>query len=245
MSVSSQAYWNDIEIEKTKPYWVEDPSDTKLLRFLREETNLERCLRDALGFAAGLRPLSGRVLDVGAGVAWSSAMLSVIEGVREVVATDLSSHRLLRVAPIVFKQMGGVGEKFVSVVDDFRRKAWGPASFDMVLFVQSLYMFPDLKETLGHAHRLLVSGGLVVVACERIVPDHSPFSFGYYRTRLRRLFRGRADVSGNHGYVDREYREAIQAAGFDYRFQVLDYPVYPATHSLRAGNHFGIKAGPA
>ena len=98
-------YWNDIEYEKTKPYWIEDESDMKLLNFIQKETNLQRCFQDAL---------------------------------------------------------------------------------------------------LAHS------------------------------------LKGRADSSGNQFYV-KEYRNAIENAGLNYEFQLLDYPVYPKIKTLKAGNHFGIK----
>jgi hypothetical protein len=53
---------------------------------------------------------------------------------------------------------------------------------------------------------------------------------------------GRSDKSGNYFYEDREYRVAIEKAGLGYKFQLLDYPVYPNNSTWKAGNHFGIKA---
>lgn len=66
----SYEYWNDIEIEKTKPYWIKDASDTKLLNFIQKDTNLQKCFQDSLDFAKHFNGgVKGHVLDVGAGVA--------------------------------------------------------------------------------------------------------------------------------------------------------------------------------
>ncbi len=59
---------------------------------------------------------------------------------------------------------------------------------------------------------------------------------------MKQLILGRSDKSGNYFYEDREYRVAIEKAGLGYKFQLLDYPVYPNNSTWKAGNHFGIKA---
>jgi len=55
------------------------------------------------------------------------------------------------------------------------------------------------------------------------------------------LVKGRVDKTGNRYFVDSEYRKAIKNAGFDYRFQLLNYPVFRRNGIINAGNHFGIK----
>ena len=47
----SYDYWNNIEIEKTKAYWIEDKTDLKLVHFIQSETNLQRCFQDAVAFS--------------------------------------------------------------------------------------------------------------------------------------------------------------------------------------------------
>lgn len=234
-------YWNDIETEKTKTYWIEDPSDMKLVRFLREETNLEKCFMDSIAFAGTLGTIKGTVLDVGAGVGWTSAILSEKQSVSSVVAVDISDHRLNKIAPIVFQQLGGNLSKLEPRVGDFFTMRMEPASFDVIVFCQSLSMFSDLRLILNKVHRLLADGGLMIVACERIFREHPTASYEFLKRKLKHVLKGRADVSGNYGYVDSEYRSAIEETGFKYHFQLLDYPVHANGTGLNAGNHFGVK----
>ncbi len=167
-------YWNNIEIEKTKPYWVEDESDLKLLHFLQEETNLKKCFQEAVMYAEQFG--GGHVLEIGAGVAWTSALLSGLDKVLEKVS------------------------------------------------------------------KLLVPGGIIMIVCERIAPEFPIYSINGLTRTLKRLLKRRQDSSGNYFYDDKEYRSAIVNAGLTYKFQLLDYPVYPGSSTLKAGNHFGIKA---
>ncbi len=237
----SYEYWSNIEIEKTKPYWIEDVSDLKLLHFLQNETNLKRCFQDAIEFAKQFDGIKGHVLDVGAGVAWTSALISKLDGVESITAIDYSEHRLMKIAPIVFEQLEGNISKFRPVVGDFLELNFQTNHYKAILFCQSLYMFPDLAIILAKASKLLVSGGITMIVCERITPEFSIYSIDNLKKKLKQLLLGRADSSGNYRYTDSEYQGAIENAGLNYYFQLLDYPVYPKNSILKAGNHFGIK----
>lgn len=236
-------YWNDIENEKTKPCWIEDQLDMKLLNFIQKETNLQRCFQDALDFANHFGGgVKGHVLDVGAGVAWTSAIISESKYIESVTAIDYSKHRIKDIAPIVFSQLGGNQNKFKSIVGNFLEKDFPLKKYDIIVFCQSLYMFPHIDVVLEKVSDILAPGGLVLVACERITPDCPIYSLNRLKKKMVHVIKGRADLSGNHFYVDKEYRNAIENAGLNYEFQLLDYPVYLKKKTLKAGNHFGINA---
>jgi SAM-dependent methyltransferase len=233
-------YWNDIEKEKQKAYYIQDKSDYKIVNFINNETNLKRCFEDALKYAASIGEIKGRIIDIGAGVAWTSALISRIPSVQSVMAVDFSEHRLIQIAPIVFEQLQGNSEKYEPILGDFLHFDH-EESFDVAFFCQSLYMFPNLDEALAKIRRLLVQGGLIIIACERIVSSYPWYSPRYTLRKIKRLIRGRADPSGNYAYEDWEYRRAMERVGFEYYFQLLDYPVYKNARRITAGNHFGIK----
>jgi ubiquinone/menaquinone biosynthesis C-methylase UbiE len=236
-------YWNDFEIEKNKPYWIESPKDQKLQDFLKQRTNLYRCFKDAITYVEKyLGGIRGKVLDVGAGVAWTSAIISRFQSVTSVTAVDCSEHRLKYIAPIVFEQMHGDISKFMRYVKTFESADFEEKSFDIVIFCQSLYMFADIRRTLAKVARLLVPGGVVVVAAERITEELPILSFRYLRRTVSFLINGRQpDESGNFYYTDMEYKKAIKGAKLRYYFQPLNYPVFPEC-SVMAGNHFGLKS---
>lgn len=238
--MSSYKYWNNIEIERSKQYYIEDIADYRLLNFLENETNLRRCFEDALKFAATIGEVKGSIIDVGAGVAWTSALISHIPTVKSVIAVDFSQHRLLKIAPLVFNQLNGRIEKFEPILGDFMQFDY-KEKFDMAIFCQSLYMFSEIDKALSKIRDLLVKGGLIIVACERIVATYPAYSPRFLFRKLKRLIQGRADTSGNNFYDDKEYRRALDRAGFEYYFQLLDYPLYKNIAHITAGNHFGIK----
>jgi SAM-dependent methyltransferase len=241
MTKSEMEYWNDIENEKGKSYWIEDESDRKLLNFIREQTNLERCFMDSLHFAKDFSDgVYGNIIDIGAGVCWSSAIISKMDNVESVTSVDLSEHRLLKIAPLVFRQLGGNYEKFKPIVDDFLTGPLPTNHYNVAVFCQALYMFPNLDMVLKRVYELLVPGGLLIVACERITPEYPLFSVKGIKRKTIHLLKGRADLTGNNFYTDGEYRSSIKKNGFTYKFQLLDYPLYANNLYLNAGNHFGI-----
>lgn len=233
-------YWNDIEEEKKKAYYIEDKSDYKIVNYITNETNLKRCFEDALKFAASIGEIKGHIIDIGAGVAWTSALISRIPSVQSVTAVDFSEHRLMKIAPIVFEQLQGDSDKYQPILGDFLQFDHEEL-FDVAIFCQSLYMFPNLDKTLAKIRGLLVKGGLIIVACERIVSFYPWYSPRYILRKTKHLIRGRGDSTGNYAYEDWEYRGAMERAGFAYYFQLLGYPVYKNAKQITAGNHFGIK----
>lgn len=239
---NSRSYWNNVEFEKAKKFWIDDPSDTKLLNYLRYETNLEKCFVDSISFAERMNmPLKGRILDIGVGVAWTSAILSRLPQVGNIVALDFSEHRLNKIAPMVFKQYHALEEKIEKKVGDFYDFYWGDSLFDAVIFCQSLYMFRGLRNILLKVNRLLKNGGLLVVSCEDIFQEPKRLSLKWAKRKLLMNLFNLSDISGNYGYVGSDYYKAIQSCGFRYVSQQLDYSVYNSKHNLHSTNHFGIK----
>jgi ubiquinone/menaquinone biosynthesis C-methylase UbiE len=238
MPSAYEDYWNDVVAEKAKPYAVQSVDDPRLHNWLREDTKLEQSFLDGIGFLfAELKWKGGRVLDVGAGVCWTSATLSRHSQITSVRAFDYSRHRIEKYAPVVIQQFGGVRSKIELVVGDFW-KIPDHDRFDLIVFCQALYMFPNAQEVLARCRRQLQKGGLVMVACEQIEPEFSKLEVGYWRNAFKR----KVDNSGRYRMVQADYRRAFEKAGLQYHFQRLDYPLMPNLKRCLAGNHFGIKS---
>ena len=77
--IESSAYWNDIKIEQKKVWWIDTAQDKKLLKYLKQDTNLERSFPDLIKFSkSNGYSLKGVVLELGAGTCWTSAIVSKI-----------------------------------------------------------------------------------------------------------------------------------------------------------------------
>ena len=91
-------YRNNEALERDKPYWIEDVSDRRVfLGYLESGGNVRRCFEASLAYAdAQFGAPPGTVLDLGAGVCWTTALLSRRPPVEEVHALDDSQHRLFK-----------------------------------------------------------------------------------------------------------------------------------------------------
>jgi SAM-dependent methyltransferase len=109
-----------------------------------------------LGQAFATAPQSIRVLDVGAGSGWLSHRLSEL------------GHRVVAV-DVLDDDADGLGARrhyrapFVAVQADFDALPFAPQQFDVVVFNGSLHYARDVAATLARAHRMLASGGALVV----------------------------------------------------------------------------------
>lgn len=250
-----RAYWNDETIERTKAWWIEDVHDSRLLRYLREETNLERCFRDGLAYLEHrLGGVRGTVLDLGAGVCWTTAIVSTSPRVEHVVAADFSAHRFLKVAPFVLTQYSAVESKIERRLSEMSEVVarYPDAAVDLVVFCQSLYMHDTPEVLLRDIHRVLRPGGVVMVSCELITatPAWIRSLRGWWRSALvegpvaaagQRPV-ARADASGRYSYLDADYQRFLRRTGFVLHVQRLDYRIFAGAR-VRAANYFGVKLG--
>ena len=85
LSIYTAAYWNDLEEEKRKEWWIEDGNYEKCMNYLRESGLLTQ-YRQAEEHIAGYHSEAGiTVADIAAGIGWVSALVSKLKNVREVL----------------------------------------------------------------------------------------------------------------------------------------------------------------
>jgi SAM-dependent methyltransferase len=245
-----QTYWNDEREEKRKAFWLESADDPRLLRHLRDVTNLLRCFEDALAFAeTHFQAVHGVVLDLGAGVCWTSAVVSHWPRVEQVHAYDFSEHRLMEIAPLVFQQLDADTSKIERHCTSMYPLPHPTASVDLVIFCQAFYMNGEPGAVMHDVARVLKPGGLLLIGCEGIEKTETwPARWGRRLARAaqhpslwQRALAGRlSDPSGRYQYYDADYAAFIADAGLRLTRQQLDYPVF-RDGAVLATNYFGLK----
>ena len=167
-------YWNDESVERGKPWWIEDVGNSRILDYLQKVTNLQACFEDGLTYAElHFHGVRGVVLDLGAGVCWTTALVSRQPRVTKVLALDYSVHRMTKIGPLVCEQLGAVQEKIERRCIAMSPLPFADESADLAILCQALYMSRRPVEVLREVHRVLRPGGLVMVACEGIVASQS------------------------------------------------------------------------
>lgn len=112
----------------------------------------------------------GRILELGAGVAWFSAELSKLPKVVEVIATDFSPRAGSDESPKVFKTLRAHEAKITRRPLNPHRLDFPDNHFDFVVCAGVLHDALNLLHLLREIRRVLKPGGLLVAVREPVRP---------------------------------------------------------------------------
>lgn len=173
------------------------------------EPGSEPTLRQALADPAFAARIGGRVLDLGAGSCWATALLSKLEGVREVVALDLSLGFLQRVGARMIARLGGNSRKITFAVSTFEAIPFDDCHFDVVLAIAAVHHSLAPLRALIEARRVLRPGGLLVVV------ECPPPVLGIRSARERAIAESRRTGATEFALTRGELSYLIRHAGFE------------------------------
>lgn len=246
--IDSAIYWNDIEVEKEKAWWIKTAQDKKLMEYLKQETNLERAFLDLVKFSDTRGYcLKGVVLDLGAGTCWTSAIISRISNVQKVIAVDISRHRLEIIAPIVFEQYGGEVEKITRALGSFYNIKMEANSVDCIVLVEAFHHAYNQDNLMNEITRVLKPNGIILISGETVQTNAYYFKVItlniikkiiclFKMQKLLTKYSGKAIVAppkifaipfdkemGDHYYTRNNYERIFKKYGFELKIQQLNY----------------------
>jgi SAM-dependent methyltransferase len=114
------------------------------------------------------RPIAGKVIEIGAGTGWCSAVLSQEPAVEEVYALEYDAYCVETLIPMVHRALGAKDAKVRRVLGSFNLLKCADGFFDLVVSIGALHHSENLRATLRECHRALKSGGwlLATEPCE-------------------------------------------------------------------------------
>ncbi|HOW27033.1 MAG TPA: class I SAM-dependent methyltransferase [Elusimicrobiota bacterium] len=107
-----------------------------------------------------------RILDVGGGTGWLSALLSRHVAGGRIYCLDSSEFLLSRLLPVVARELGGDMTVIEPVTGLFTPILLEDDSIDVVVACASLHHADNLEEVLKELHRVLKKGGWLIILNE-------------------------------------------------------------------------------
>jgi len=220
------------------------------MRYLEEDTNLERGFLDLVEYSEDLGyKLRGVILDLGAGTCWTSAIVSKISEVQKVIAVDISRHRLEIIAPLVFEQFKANTKKITRVLGRFNDIKMSDNSVDCVILMEAFHHAYDVGNLIREIRRVLKAGGIALISGEHVIENKDYFKMVLknmvkkviFILRLNNVltkYRGKVidepkdifalpfdEQVGDHYYPLRFYIRIFNRHGFELKIQKVDYNI--------------------
>ena len=216
-SLYSSDYWNDVNEEKSKDWYIENASDDSVVKHLNKSG-----LKEEFEMVLSQCIIKGKVLDLASGVCWTSAIVSKINSVDSVDSVEFSFHRINDLAPIVIESLDGNKNKINRILGSFYDIKRENEYYDTII-LSSAYHHAEFPLKLFHeCNRVLKKGGTILIVGENIIGYKR--IFGRLIKNLLKLklkfhifseyYNQIDDPLGDHYYMECDYRFTFAAYGY-------------------------------
>lgn len=161
-SVYSSQYWNDIEAEKKKEWWIADGMYLPCEKYLKKSGLLDEWAIVKKHLSEIKAPNKLKVADLACGIGWTTALFSKNEKIEEVIAEEISKHRLAELMPFAIDMFGGRPEIIKRYIGSFYQLEIENESLDIVFMSQGFHHANNALKLLTEIDRVLRKGGSVI-----------------------------------------------------------------------------------
>ena len=236
--IYTSTYWNDVKAEKKKEWWITDKKDKKLVNYLHssglfEEFEFVRTKLEEKSL------LHGNILDVAAGVCWTSALLSRCKRVNRIDALDFSWHRISQLAPVVCEQFEADKDKIQRIYGSFYDIKRSEEEYDLIFMSQAFHHADNPVQLLIECNKVSKSGGAIVLVGEHLITPYMFLKRAVKKFLLTckininfyELFKP-DEILGDHYYRINDYYFLFQSFGYTvehYKTNIRNSLVFIAT----------------
>lgn len=230
--IYSSDYWNDIEEEKRKEWWIADGDYTRCMDYLKRSGLLDEwaVVEKYLYELPGTAKL--KVADLAAGIGWTSALFSRLDRVSEVHATEISRHRLNELFPHSVNMFNGNPEKIKRYIGSFYTLGFESASMDIVFMSQAFHHADEPLKLLTEIDRVTRRGGAVIFLGENYISMYYQIRSivkviikqGRYCTNFHENFPA-DDITGDHYYRLEDYYMFFRLLGYKIKHKIVNRSV--------------------
>ncbi|MCB9721132.1 MAG: class I SAM-dependent methyltransferase [Candidatus Omnitrophica bacterium] len=173
-SVYSSTYWNDVEQERSKFWWIEGGDYEKCRTYL-ESGHLMHEFQRSIEYIDALRGESLRVADLAAGIGWTSVLLSRLSKVAEVHSVEISKHRIGPLFEQCVEMFAGEVDKIYRYLGSFYDLHFDDRSMDVIFMSQAFHHADKPFKLLAECDRVLKPGGRIIIVGEHYMSRYKIF----------------------------------------------------------------------
>lgn len=166
--IYTSSYWNDIEEEKTKEWWIEDGNYEKCLNYLKSSQLLYE-YQQSEKFITEFPGESIKIVDLAAGIGWTSVLLSKLSNVTEVHAVEISKHRLGPLFEHSIKMLKGDSNKIFRYLGNFYDLRFDDKSIDIIYMSQAFHHAEKPLKLILECDRVLKDNGRIILVGEQFI----------------------------------------------------------------------------
>lgn len=163
---------------------------------------------------------NSKILDLGCGGGWLSAILSRNDSVSLIYSLDSSKYFLNTLLPNVLRHMNGIPQKIITIEGLFEPLLFPDNSLDIVVASSALHHAENLDKLLKEIRRVLKKGGFLFILNETPWPSYR-YLISLFSATVRifwNLIRKRYHIKS----------PSISASGYLYdpKLGDIDYPIW-------------------
>lgn len=220
-NIYTSSYWNDIEEEKKKEWWINDGNYEKCLNYLRTSKLLDE-YKYSEKFIVNHKNHSIKVADLAAGIGWTSALISKNKNVNEVHAVEISNHRIDSLFENAVKMLNGDSSKIFRYIGNFYELKFETESIDLIYMSQAFHHADKPLKLLHECDRVLKNDGRIILVGEHFIGFYKIIRKFFANLLKRRVIATNFyemfppdKTLGDHYYRKSDYQFMFQSLGYE------------------------------
>jgi ubiquinone/menaquinone biosynthesis C-methylase UbiE len=225
--IYTSEYWNDIEEEKKKEWWIEDGNYEKCKNYLQTSSLLHEYEMSEV-FITNFKRENIKIADLASGIGWTSALISKIKNVEEVHSVEISKHRIHSLFEHSIKMLSGDSAKIWRYLGSFYDLKFDNNSLDIIYMSQAFHHSDAPLKLLHECDRVLKEDGRIILVGEHYIGIKKIIK-GFLRNTLKKrkpdfnfynIFEP-DPILGDHYYRVSDYQFMFNSMGYTLHYQKL------------------------
>ena len=168
--LSTFNYWNNLEEEKKKSFYVKNElAAIELNNYLEKKKYLEQ-FYDVEKFIKN-QGSNLTVADLACGIGWTSSLISKLDQVKRIYSVEFSEHRLVELFPKTIEILEGINNKIYPCYGSFYDCNIESNSVDIVFLSQAFHHADKPILLAAECKRILKKGGKAILIGEKTITN--------------------------------------------------------------------------